>query len=63
MKQTPAPQDWHDVGKMLGLDPIKMPRPIKARVDTGCLERIKAQIQRDRDAGLLPRVEAQDHHE
>lgn len=58
MKQTPAPQDWHDVGKILGRPPIKLPRPIKARVDTGCLERIKAQIQRDLDAGLLPGVEA-----
>lgn len=56
MKQTPAPQDWHDVGKLLGKKPIKLPRPITTPVRS--CGSLMAAIQRDRDAGLLPRVEA-----
>lgn len=53
-RQTPIPRDWHDVGRLLGLDPIRTPRPIAAQVDTGCLDRIRRQIEDDRRAGLLP---------
>ena len=27
-RQTPEPQDWHDVAEMLGQEPIQLPRPI-----------------------------------
>lgn len=52
MKQTPTPQDWHDVAGLLGREPIKLPQPITTPVRS-CDSLMEA-IQRDRDAGLLP---------
>lgn len=54
MRQTKEPQDWHEVAYLLGKAPIRMPRPIRVEVNTAALARIREQIRRDREAGLLP---------
>ena len=54
IRQTKPPKDWNDVSAILGKTPVKIPRQIRASVDTGALARIRRQLEKDRAAGLLP---------